>query len=72
MTPAFLIRFVRGSGHQPELRDHFLRWESGFLHACAAQTLATRYDQPNVARDVATRAERAFPGARLAVMPVIA
>lgn len=68
----FVIRFERGSGRQPELKGAYLGWQGGFLHACAAVTQAARYDIPNAARDVATRAESAFPGARLSVLPVIA
>lgn len=72
MTPAFLIRFERGSGKQPDLRGNFLRWETGFLRVCRGHTTATRFDASHIARDVATRAEKAFPGARLIVVPVIA
>lgn len=68
----FVIRFDRGSGERPELKGAFLRWQAGFLRVCAAIGDAERYDLPHVARDLATRAERAFPGARLSVVPVLA
>lgn len=68
----FVIRFDRGSGERPELKGAFLRWQAGFLRVCAAIGDAERYDLPYIARDIATRAERAFPGARLTVVPVLA
>ena len=68
----FVICFKRGSGQEPALQGFYLRREGGFLHVCASAAQAERYDLPYAARDVATRAERAFPGARLAVLPVIA
>lgn len=67
----FVIRFDRGSGQQPELKGAYLAWQGGFLRACATLAHAASYDLSNAARDVATRAERAFPGARLSVCPVI-
>lgn len=68
----YLLRFIRGSGHAPELRGLYLRWQAGFLRPCATQAEAGLYDLPHAARDVATRAESVFRGARVAVVPVLA
>lgn len=70
MAATFVLRFERGSGHQPELKGHFLAWESGFLRPCATESHATHYTHSHIAANVALRAAAAFRGARLAVLPV--
>lgn len=64
----YVIRFERGSRHNPHLAGKFLGWVGGYFIPCARQERATPYTAPHIARGVATRAEKAYPGARFDVV----
>ena len=64
----YVIRFERGSRHDPHLAGKFLGWLGGYFIPCAKHERATGYTAPHIAKGVATRAEKAYPGARFEVL----
>ena len=72
MATRFVLRFERGSRSHPDIKGNYLAWQNGFLRPCASESLATHYVHSQAAADVAMRAAGAFPGAKLAVLPVFA
>lgn len=66
----FALRFERGSRHDQCLTGHFLAWQGGYFIPCNSIDQAKAFTAPNIAREVAFRAEHAYPGARFAVVPV--
>lgn len=66
----FALRFERGSRHDQRLTGHFLAWQGGYFIPCNSIDQAKAFTAPNIAREVAFRAEHAYPGARFTVVPV--
>jgi hypothetical protein len=71
MSVSFIVCVSRPPYAMPELRGCYLRWSSGRFEPLPEQKQATRYTLPHAARDVASRLEQAFPGARCNVEAVI-
>ena len=67
----FALRFERGSRHDQHLAGRFLGWQGGYFTPCDDYRQAATYKESCVAREVAIRAELAYPGARFAVVPAI-
>lgn len=67
----FALRFERGSRHDQRLAGRFLGWQGGYFTPCEDSRQATTYKESCVAREVAIRAELAYPGARFAVVPSV-
>lgn len=67
----FTLRFERGSRHDQHLVGMFLGWRGGYFIPCEDTSQAKAYQEPHIAREVAIRAEQAYPGARFAVVPAI-
>lgn len=66
----FALRFERGSRHDQRLAGHYLGWEGGYFIPCSSIQQAKAFTAANIAREVAFRAESAYPGARFAVVHV--
>lgn len=66
----FALRFERGSRNDQRLAGLFLGWQGGYFIPCDNAGQAKAYPEAHIAREVAFRAERAYPGARFAVVPV--
>ena len=64
----FVIRFERGSRFSPSLAGKFLGWDRGYFNPCNKQEIAAQYAASHIAKDVALRAEKAYPGARFTVI----
>lgn len=65
---SYVLRFERGSRHDPHLAGKFLGWLGGYFIPCTKCERATGYTAPHIAKGVATRAEKAYPGARFTVI----
>ena len=68
-TAGYIIRCAAGSPELPAYypQGKFLAWIGGHFIPCCRRECAKRYDTHQVARAVATRAEKVFPGARFEV-----
>jgi len=67
----FSLRFERGSRNDQHLAGHFLSWQGGYFMPCNDSRQAATYDASCIAREVAMRAEQAYPGARFVVVPAV-
>lgn len=65
---SYVIRFERGSRFIPSLAGKFLGWDKGYFTPCVKQEAATGYQASHIAKGIALRAEKAFPGARFQVL----
>lgn len=65
---SYVIRFERGSRHDPHLAGMFLGWLGGYFTPCTKRERAAGYVAPHIAKGVASRAEKAYPGARFQVL----
>jgi hypothetical protein len=65
---SYVIRFERGSRHSPSLAGKFLGWVGGYFTPCAKKESAAGYAATHIAKEIALRAEIAYPGARFQVL----
>ena len=67
MNAGFVIRFERGTIQRADLAGCYLGWTSGMFIPLIHRETASKYDKRHVACTVASRAQRAYPGARFEV-----
>lgn len=67
---AFVIRFERGTVQRADLAGRYLDWTGGTFIPLTRRDTARRFNERHVACTVASRAQRAYPGARFEVEAV--